>query len=353
MEEQLFNDYVIGELIGQGGFSSVYSAIHKESKKQVAIKMIPKDNDERSLSYVRSEIETLRSMNHPFICELYDVIETQKFIYLVLPYLPNGSLLEYINKNGTLDERQARRIFIQLVEVMKYLHKDMNVVHRDLKLENIMFDNDYNIKLIDFGFSRNVNDDALLGTQCGSIFYCAPEIIKGHHYSFSVDVWSAGVILYVLVAGRFPFDNQNMTQLAQRILYSGFECPKKFSAHFEDIIRCMLEKTPENRIDIDQIVEHPWVNDDIQYTGGKLRKEAMKSNAKYFELPYETAKAVHIPNSHDPATTIMRRTNPIIARPSPFPIKERKGFCTIPMARKLNRHTPLANRISIALAMRK
>lgn len=300
MEAEILKSFTVQEKIGEGGCAKVYLALDNKTEQQVAIKIVPKEpNDDEE--FIKNEVELVKQLNHPNICKIYDVIETYTSFYIIMEYCSNGTLIDYLSKNGPMDEEHALRIFVQIVDVMKYLHKEMQIVHRDLKLENIMFDSNYNIKIIDFGFSRSLSGDALLRTQCGSILYCAPEVIKGIKYSYSVDIWSAGVILYVLVAGHFPFDSQNITQLAQRILYSDFDCPKKFSTQFEDIIRLMLEKYPDDRIDIDKVIEHPWVNEEY------MTLKAIYSN----ECP--SSRSAHCFDDF----ALSARSNPIIRKPTP------------------------------------
>ncbi|EAY20266.1 CAMK family protein kinase [Trichomonas vaginalis G3] len=172
----------------------------------------------------------------------------------------DGSLLSYANKNGPMKEEDAAVIFSELIIALRYLHDECNIAHRDIKAENILLDENHNIRLIDFGISR-IHDieTEYMKTNCGSILYAAPEIISEKGYTKSVDIWSAGVLLYAIVVGHFPFEENNYKNLTHKIVYSNVEYPPCLSILLTDLLQKMLVKDPTQRITIKEILDHPWL----------------------------------------------------------------------------------------------
>lgn len=247
--------------IGSGAFASVWRAHHMQTKSTVAIKVINKStiNTQVARTRLQREIALLKQMDHPFVAELFQVIEDGLCYYLVMEYVENGNLLDYVNDNGRLSEEQARRYFGQLISVLEYLHLDKKVAHRDLKCENVLLDRYNNIRLIDFGLSNMFNDICpQLTTACGSPAYAAPEMIKGHTYTQAADIWSAGILLYSIVAGHLPYDDDNLQRLLQKIVYTDVFYPSILSPPLVDLLKKMICKDPESRINIERIKEHPW-----------------------------------------------------------------------------------------------
>lgn len=192
--------------IGQGGFGKVKLAIHKETGEQVAIKIIEKSKISQAFSIgnVNNEVDVLSKLSHPNIAKLYQVIENSNYLYLVLEHCYLGDLNAYIVKKKRLDEFEAIRIFDKLLDVINYLHT-RKIAHRDLKLENLMLGHSKNLKVIDFGLSKRYGD-CLLTTSCGTPVYCPPEMLVGQPYGgLEADLWSAGITLYVMLCGYFPF----------------------------------------------------------------------------------------------------------------------------------------------------
>ena len=227
---------------------------------QVAIKVLNRkkvksmDMEEK----VRREIKILRLFRHPHIIKLYEVIETKEDIYLVMEYVKSGELFDYIVEKGRLVEDEARRFFQQIISGVEYCHRNM-VVHRDLKPENLLLDSRGNIKLADFGLSNIMRDGHLLKTSCGSPNYAAPEVISGKLYAGTeVDVWSCGVILYALLCGSLPFDDENIPNLFRKIKNGLFNLPNHLSPHSRDLISKMLIVDPLKRITIPEIRQHLW-----------------------------------------------------------------------------------------------
>jgi len=188
----------------------------------------------------------------------YEVIETPTDIFCVMEYVPNGELFEYIVAKGRLREAEARSIFQQIVSGVAYCHLHM-VVHRDLKPENLLMDGEDRIKIADFGLSNTMRDGKFLKTSCGSPNYAAPEVISGQLYAGpEVDVWSCGVILYAILCGSLPFDDENIRNLFRKIKGGIYTIPSYISKNAQDLIRRMLVVDPMRRINIEQIRNHSW-----------------------------------------------------------------------------------------------
>ncbi|XP_012217552.1 serine/threonine-protein kinase SIK3-like isoform X2 [Linepithema humile] len=253
--------YELEKTIGKGNFAVVKMATHVVTKSKVAIKIIDKTKlNEENLAKIFREVHIMKRLRHPHIIRLYQVMETEKMIYLVTEYAPGGEIFDHLVRNGRMPEPEARRIFRQIVLAVRYLHQQ-SVVHRDLKAENLLLDADNNIKLADFGFSNEYTPGVPLSTWCGSPPYAAPEIFEGKHYDGPrADVWSLGVVLYVLVCGALPFDGPTM-QLLRSVVVSGkFRIPFFMSADCEKLIRHMLVVEPERRLSISQILTHSWMD---------------------------------------------------------------------------------------------
>uniref|UniRef100_A0A7S1T1J8 non-specific serine/threonine protein kinase n=1 Tax=Tetraselmis chuii TaxID=63592 RepID=A0A7S1T1J8_9CHLO len=207
---------------------------------------------------VRREIKILRLFMHPHIVRLYEVIESSNDMYVITEYVKNGELFDYIVEKGRLLEDDARRFFQQIVSGVEYCHRNM-VVHRDLKPENILLDAKMHVKIADFGLSNVMRDGRFLKTSCGSPNYAAPEVISGKLYAGpEVDVWSCGVILYALLCGSLPFDDENIPNLFKKIKGGIFHIPTHLSPGARDIIPRMLLVDPLKRITIAEIRQHPW-----------------------------------------------------------------------------------------------
>ncbi|NXV71880.1 NUAK2 kinase, partial [Atlantisia rogersi] len=227
----------------------------------VAIKSIRKDKikDEQDLVHIRREIEIMSSLNHPHIIAVHEVFENSSKIVIVMEYASKGDLYDYISERQRLTEQEARHFFRQVVSAVYYCHKN-GVVHRDLKLENILLDANGNIKIADFGLSNIYQHDKLLQTYCGSPLYASPEIINGRPYKGpEVDSWSLGVLLYILVHGTMPFDGHDYKTLVKQITSGDYREPTKLSDAC-GLIRWMLMVNPERRATIEDIATHWWVN---------------------------------------------------------------------------------------------
>ncbi|XP_046382501.1 serine/threonine-protein kinase SIK3 homolog isoform X2 [Ischnura elegans] len=246
--------------IGKGNFAVVKLATHIVTKTKVAVKIIDKTKlDEENLKKIFREIQIMKKLRHPHIIRLYQVMETEKMIYLVTEFASNGEIFDYIVEKGRMSEEEARSVFRQIVSAVNYCHS-MNVVHRDLKAENLLLDANMDIKLADFGFSNHFLPGQKLSTWCGSPPYAAPELFEGRKYDGpKADIWSMGVVLYVLVCGVLPFDGDTLQSLRARVITGMFRIPFFMSADCEHLIRHMLVVDPERRLSIQQVLDHRWM----------------------------------------------------------------------------------------------
>lgn len=252
--------YILGKTIGEGTFGKVKLGTHILTGETVAVKILERERIKEiaDVERVAREIHILKRVQHPHIIQLFEIIETPKQLYLIMEYCSGGELFDHIVECGRVPESDACRFFHQILSGVEQVHK-INVVHRDLKPENLLLDQDKNIKIVDFGLSNFYKDDQLLKTACGSPCYAAPEMIAGHWYVPSrCDVWSCGVILFALVCGYLPFEDQNTAALYRKILNADYRTPKFISATSRDLINLMLTTDPEKRITIPEIRQHSW-----------------------------------------------------------------------------------------------
>ncbi|KAF8408145.1 hypothetical protein HHK36_007287 [Tetracentron sinense] len=253
-------NYKLGKTLGIGSFGKVKIAEHALTGHKVAVKILNrrKIKNLEMEEKVRREIKILRLFMHPHIIRLYEVIETQTDIYVVTEYVKSGELFDYIVEKGRLQEDEARNFFQQIISGVEYCHRNM-VVHRDLKPENLLLDSKCNVKIADFGLSNIMRDGHFLKTSCGSPNYAAPEVISGRLYAGpEVDVWSCGVILYALLCGTLPFDDENIPNLFKKIKGGIYTLPSHLSPGARDLIPRMLVVDPMKRMTIPQIRQHAW-----------------------------------------------------------------------------------------------
>uniref|UniRef100_A0A914NRF6 Protein kinase domain-containing protein n=1 Tax=Meloidogyne incognita TaxID=6306 RepID=A0A914NRF6_MELIC len=202
----------------------------------------------------------MKQLDHPNIVKLYQVIENETTLYLVMEYASGGELFDYLVAHGRMKEKEARAKFRQIVSAVQYLHSK-NVIHRDLKAENLLLDSAMNIKIADFGFSNTFSPGNKLDTFCGSPPYAAPELFQGKKYDGpEVDVWSLGVILYTLVSGSLPFDGQNLKELRERVLRGKYRVPFYLSTDCENLVKKFLVLNPARRGTLETIMRDKWMN---------------------------------------------------------------------------------------------
>ena len=260
----LSDRYILRDTIGEGGFSVVWKAFDIVKKKNVAIKIIQLKND-RTKKLIRDEIKILSLLKNPFIVEFYDFIEDREtdYAYIVMEYIKGSNLNELIGKFPTgICESDAKKYFWQMVDALRYLHSN-NICHRDIKAHNFIVTKENDIKLIDFGLSKILQDGQdFCNTKCGTVAYFSPERIINQNYSFAADVWSLGVLLFALVDGNLPFSQGNQKQLTLRIMHAEPSYDKqKFSPELIDLLKKMLRKEPKKRITLQEVVMHPWLKE--------------------------------------------------------------------------------------------
>ncbi|KAF1746762.1 hypothetical protein GCK72_023219 [Caenorhabditis remanei] len=257
--------YILKETLGVGTFGKVKVGIHEGTQYKVAVKILNRQKI-KSLDVVgkiRREIQNLSLFRHPHIIRLYQVISTPSDIFMIMEHVSGGELFDYIVKHGRLKTAEARRFFQQIISGVDYCHRHM-VVHRDLKPENLLLDEQNNVKIADFGLSNIMTDGDFLRTSCGSPNYAAPEVISGKLYAGpEVDVWSCGVILYALLCGTLPFDDEHVPSLFRKIKSGVFPTPEFLERPIVNLLHHMLCVDPMKRATIKDVIAHEWFQKDL------------------------------------------------------------------------------------------
>ncbi|VAH14025.1 unnamed protein product [Triticum turgidum subsp. durum] len=264
----LLGAYELGRTLGEGNFGKVKQARHRATGEHFAVKILDRG---RVLSLpgaddqVRREIATLTMLAHPNVVRLHEVAASKTKIYMVLEFVNGGELFDRIAIKRKLSEREGRRLFQQLIDGVSYCH-EKGVYHRDLKPENVLIDRKGNIKISDFGLSalpQHLGNDGLLHTTCGSPNYIAPEVLQNRGYDGSLsDIWSCGVILYIMLVGHLPFDDRNMVVLYQKIFKGDTQIPEWLSPGAQNLLKRILEPNPMKRINMAEIKLHEWFQKD-------------------------------------------------------------------------------------------
>ncbi|XP_031394603.1 CBL-interacting serine/threonine-protein kinase 9-like isoform X1 [Punica granatum] len=255
--------YELGKTVGEGSFAKVKIAKNLESGDVFAIKILDLNHvlRHKMVEQIKREISTMKLIKHPNVIKIFEVMASKTKIYIVLEFVDGGELFDKIAKSGRLKEEEARRYFQQLINAVDYCHS-RGVYHRDLKPENLLLDSYGVLKVSDFGlstFSQQVQEDGLLHTACGTPNYVAPEVLDDKGYDGKAsDVWSCGVILFVLMAGYLPFDEPNLIALYRKICKADFASPPWFSAGAKKLITRILDPNPLTRITIPEILEDEW-----------------------------------------------------------------------------------------------
>ena len=256
-----FNEkYEIIETIGNGTFSIVKLGIDRETKEKVAIKIIEKNKiiNSDDIERVEREIEILKNFNNLNIIKIYDIFQTEENHYFIMEYCENGELFNYIVKKQKLNEKEASYFYYQLINGLEYIHSK-NVVHRDLKPENLLLGKGNILKIIDFGLSNFFDGENLLSTPCGSPCYASPEMVSGNDYNgFFIDVWSTGIILYAMIYGYLPFEDNDNEILFQKIANCDIEYPGLISKNARHLMEKIIVNDPDKRIKIQEIKNHPF-----------------------------------------------------------------------------------------------
>lgn len=242
-------------VIGHGATSTVFLARRVSDGAHVCVKVMPKSP---SANYER-EIENFKKAKHRNIAELYDVIDEPDNVCLVTEYAVGGSLTKLMFA-GKIADNVIHKLFVELIGALEYLHTTLHVIHRDIKPDNLMFGKNMDLKLIDFGFSKEIPESPEKATACGSPAFVAPEVIKREKYSFGCDIWSAGIILYLMTTGRLPFDDPNVSNLINKIVTTPVSFPneKAIDPSLKTLIEGMLEKDPLKRYTIADIKKNSW-----------------------------------------------------------------------------------------------
>lgn len=310
-KEMKFGEYILGQTLGEGEFGKVKMGWKKDSSMQVAIKLIRKESlagSSTRLPKIYREIAILKELDHPNIVKLHEFVETERHMGIILEYASGGELFDYILNQRYLADEKARKLFAQLISGVGYLHKK-GIVHRDLKLENLLLDRNKNIIITDFGFANTFNPNDELGedverritdkefvkregldiigpdnhrrgdlmqTSCGSPCYAAPELVvsDGLYTGRKVDVWSCGVILYAMLAGYLPFDDDpanpegdNINLLYKYIVSTPLTFPEYVTPHARDLLRRILVPDPRRRADLFEVARHSWLSDYMHVVG--------------------------------------------------------------------------------------
>ncbi|RWR91378.1 CBL-interacting serine/threonine-protein kinase 21-like protein [Cinnamomum micranthum f. kanehirae] len=273
--------YRLVRTVGEGSFAKVKAAVNTETGQSAAIKIIDKQMvmDNKLMEQVKREISTMKLLCHPNIVRIYEVIATKTKIYLVMEYVSGGPLTEKLSYLKRLSEGEARKFFQQLIDAVEYCHC-RGVYHRDLKPENLLIDSKGNLKVSDFGLSTLHKPGDLLATACGSPSYVAPEVISKNKYNGSAaDVWSCGVILFEMLAGYLPFNDQNLMNLYRKISRAEYTCPEWFSASQRKLIFRILEPVPTWRMTVAEIIEDKWFKIDYQPSTGTDHEKSVNLDA--------------------------------------------------------------------------
>ena len=282
-------NYILFDQIGMGTFSKVTKAIHLITSQQVAVKILDKEKieDEVDLERIIREIEILKNIHHPNIAQMYETYSTIHNFYLMMELVSGGDLFDYITENSYLSENLSCQFFRQLIGVLEYLIS-MGIAHRDIKPENILLDENHkNIKVIDFGLSNYFEDNELLCSSCGSPCYASPEMLSGKPYQgIKTDIWSGGIVLYSMLVGSLPFDDQELCILYEQIKKGKFYLPSTLSLEAIDLLKRILQVDPNKRIGIEEIKKHPWFNMEKNpiYKGINISKEKFPCNREVVQF---------------------------------------------------------------------
>jgi len=257
--------YDMKNILGTGAFSKVRLAEHKETKHLVAIKCIPKKLIKGKEQSINNEISVLRSLRHPNIVELREIYNNSSHLYLVMEFVSGGELFDRIVEKGSYTELDASKLIAQVLDAVQYLHSK-DIVHRDLKPENLLYHNpseDSKIMISDFGLSKIAGEGSTMKTACGTPGYVAPEVLKQRPYTKAVDVWSIGVIAYILLCGYPPFYEENDQKLFEQILKADYEFDSPYwddiSQAAKNFISQLMHISPEKRYTCKEALNDPWI----------------------------------------------------------------------------------------------
>lgn len=298
--------YELGKTLGTGNFSKVKLANDSELKETWAIKIIDKEQlqKERMEEQLKREIAVMKMLKHPNVVQLKEVMQTANHIYLVLELVTGGELFDKIVAAKRFEEVTSRKYFHQLIDGISYCHTQ-GIAHRDLKPENLLLDSQDNLKIMDFGLSnlqRADGEGTLLQTVCGTPNYVAPEVLKERGYNGIIaDIWSCGVVLFVMLAGYLPFDDQNMNALFNKIERGEYRMARHFSDGAKDIIGKMLTVDPTKRITVQGIIDHPWFQ--VGFDARNFNHQNSKLQVSEDQVKNAITDANYSKGTNDPSTS--------------------------------------------------
>jgi len=268
---KLENYYTVGKIIGSGAYSKVRIGSSKETGELVAIKIIDKKNcPERDLVFLEREVDVVKNIDHPNVVRTYDVFETKDELYIVLEYMEGGMLYDIIAEEGSFTEQNGADVFREMMQGLSYLH-ERGIVHRDIKPENILCQNKtwpLNVKWTDFGLANFTSSGSnTLETQVGTPHFAAPELLRNEMYGPAVDMWSCGIVLYNMLSGELPFDHESDPgEIFRQILQNEVPFPshlwENISPEAKHLVKNLLQKNPDHRLNANQVLRHPWLSDD-------------------------------------------------------------------------------------------
>ncbi|XP_047250410.1 CBL-interacting serine/threonine-protein kinase 3 isoform X2 [Capsicum annuum] len=299
--------YEVGRTIGEGTFAKVKFARNSETEESVAIKILDKDKvlKHKMAEQIKREIATMKLIRHPHVVQLYEVMGSKTKIFIVLEFVTGGELFDKIVNHGRMREEEARKYFQQLINAVDYCHS-RGVYHRDLKPENLLLDAAGDLKVSDFGLSalsQQVRDDGLLHTTCGTPNYVAPEVLNDRGYDgATADLWSCGVILFVLLAGYLPFDDSNLMNLYNKITAAEFTCPPWISFSAMKLITRILDPNPTTRITVPEILEDEWFKKDYR---PPVFNEIEDANLDDVEAVFKDSEEYHVTEKREEKPTSM------------------------------------------------
>ncbi|KAL8201798.1 hypothetical protein R6Q57_010945 [Mikania cordata] len=288
--------YEVGRTLGEGTFAKVKFARNSETGEPVALKILDKEKvvKHKMAEQIKMEIATMKLIKHPNVVRLFEVMGSKTKIFIVLEFVTGGELFDKIVNHGRMYEDEARKYFQQLINAVDYCHS-RGVYHRDLKPENLLLDASDNLKVSDFGLSalsRQVRDDGLLHTTCGTPNYVAPEVLNDRGYDgATADLWSCGVILFVLLAGYLPFDDSNLINLYKKISAAEFTCPPWISFSAIKLITRILDPNPMTRITIPELLNDEWFKKDYKQPEFTEKEE---TNFDDVEAAFQDSEEYHV-----------------------------------------------------------
>jgi serine/threonine protein kinase len=300
------SNFVIGHRIGAGAYAEVYSAKHYLSGEEFAVKVFPRSNlqTEQDRIHLQREVDAMALLQCESIVRLHHFSCDDQSIYLVMDLCPGGDLFQYISTHGPFEEPVAALVFKQLVGAIAYCHM-RGVAHRDLKPENILFTEFPMIKLSDFGLCGYLMPEAKLQTFCGSPCYFAPEILMGAEYDGArADIWSLGIVLFVMVTGMMPWNPENESRMQQQIRKADYYMPATVSRECQDLIRGLIRVNPMDRFPLSKILSHPWLG---------YSEYALVDFPEGLERALSAIKALDLEHAVDPVATQPRMVQASVA----------------------------------------